>query len=270
MDKNIGEYCMELEQRPFAQTGKTVSVFGLGTVKFGRNQKVKYPGSEGFPLPSDGDIEALLDLCLENGVTLLDTAPAYGSSEERLGKLLGARREKFFLVSKTGEEFMSGESNYIFTIEHTRNSVERSLKRLNTDHLDCVIVHSNRDDVKVISETPVLETLSRMKEEGKILSFGVSTYTVEGGKRAVDIADCVMVAYNKAYINEKPVIDYAHEKGKAVLIKKALASGHIETLGCLEDNLRFIARTPGVTCIVVGSNTKKNILSNIRVLENGQ
>jgi aryl-alcohol dehydrogenase-like predicted oxidoreductase len=255
-----------MEQRPFARTGRSVSVLGLGTVKFGRNQKIKYPGGDGFALPTDREIEALLDLCLENGMTLLDTAPAYGTSEERLGKLLGARRGKFFVVTKTGEEFENNESQYIFTAAHTVASVERSLKRLKAERLDCVLVHSNRDDVRVINETPVLETLARLKQEGKIASFGVSTYTVAGGKLAADLCDAVMVSYNRNYLDEKPVIDYAREKGRAVLVKKGLASGHIGEIGDVGDNIRFVANTPGVTALTFGSLSPRNILSNINAL----
>lgn len=257
---------MMLEKRPFAKTGKSVSVLGLGTVKFGRNQGVKYPGGDGFVLPTDKEIERILDLCLSYGMNLIDTAPAYGVSEERLGKLIGARRRQFFLVTKTGEEFLNGMSNYEFSAEHTRMSVERSLKRLKTDHLDCVLVHSNRHDLKTIKETPVLETLTRFKEEGKVGSIGVSTYTIEGGKAAVDSSDAVMVAYNAEYQDERAVIDYAKQKGKAVLIKKGLASGHVNTLGDLAKNIRFVADTPGVTSMVFGSITPANILSNINAL----
>lgn len=245
---------------------KDVGKLGLGTVKFGRNAGVKYPGGDGFALPSDAQIEELLDTALECGINLLDTAPAYGTSEERLGKLLGARREKFFLVTKTGEEFDGEKSEYFFTAEHTRTSVERSLARLKTDYLDCVLVHSNRDDVKVITQTPVLETLARMKDEGKLGSFGVSTYTVEGGKKAVDLCDCVMVAYNKSYLDELPVIEYAHEKGRAVLVKKGLASGHTGGLGDIGENIRFVAGTPGVTSLVFGSLSTANIRGNAAAL----
>jgi aryl-alcohol dehydrogenase-like predicted oxidoreductase len=254
-------------ERPFAATGKNVSVLGLGTVKFGRNQKVKYPEGEGFALPTGAEIEALLDLAIEQGITLLDTAPAYGTSEERLGQTLGARREKFFLVTKTGEEFADGESKYVFTAEHTRMSVERSLKRLRTDRLDCVLVHCSRDDLRVLKETDAFETLAALKKEGKILSFGASTHTPEGGKAAVDLSDAVMLTYNKGYAEERPVIDYAREKGKAVLVKKGLASGHIGTLGDLGENIRFVAGTPGVTSLVFGSLKPQNILNNIKALE---
>lgn len=245
---------------------KDVSPLGLGTVKFGRNTGVKYPGGDGFVLPTDAEVEALLDLALGCGINLIDTAPAYGIAEERLGSLLGARREKFFLVTKTGEEFADGRSDYIFTAAHTRMSVERSLKRLKTDYINCVLVHSNRDDARVLTQTPVLETLARLKEEGKIASFGASTYTIEGGRAAVELSDAVMVAYNKGYTDERPVIDYAREKGRAVLVKKGLASGHLGGLGDPGENIRFVTGTPGVTCMVFGSLKSDNILANVRAL----
>jgi aryl-alcohol dehydrogenase-like predicted oxidoreductase len=243
-----------------------VSPLGLGTVKFGRNTGVKYPGGEGFKLPSDAEVESLLDLSIDCGINLIDTAPAYGVAEERLGQLMGARRDKFFLVTKTGEEFDGAKSEYIFTAAHTRMSVERSLKRLKTDYLDCVLVHSNRDDAHVLKNSAALETLSRLKAEGKIGSFGASTYTLEGGRLAVDLSDCVMVAYNKGYTDERPVIDYARDKGKPVLVKKGLASGHIGGLGDLSENIRFVTETPGVACLVFGSLQPANILANVRAL----
>lgn len=252
-----------IEQRPFAQTGRDVSVLGLGTVKFGRNTGVKYPGGDGFALPTDAEIEEILDLVLQAGINLIDTAPAYGVSEERLGKLLGVRRDKFFIVSKAGEEFDGKNSEYIFTADHIRCSVERSLVRLRTDRLECVLVHSNRDDVKMVRETPALETLARLKEEGKILSFGASTYTVEGGLLVVENADAVMVSYNDGYTDERPVIDAARAVGRAVLVKKALASGHCTDPAAA---IRFVAETPGVTSAVIGSRTPANILSNINAL----
>lgn len=259
---------MKLPQRPFAATGKNVSVLGLGTVKFGRNRGVKYPGGEGFALPTDAEIANLLDISLDLGINLLDTAPAYGTSEERLGAIMGKRRDKFFLSSKTGEEFDSNTaaSEHIFTAEHTRMSVERSLKRLRTDHLDCVLVHASRDDVKVITETPVLQTLARMKEEGKLLSFGVSTYTVDGGVLAAQLSDCVMLAYNVGYLDEVGVLPEAEKLGKAVLVKKGLASGHLGAYGgasLLADNIGFVLDTPGVTSMVFGSLNPANILTNV-------
>lgn len=246
-----------------------VSPIGLGTVKFGRNTGVKYPSGDGFALPSDAEIDAIIGLCLDLGINLLDTAPAYGAAEERLGRLLGARRGKFFLMTKTGEEFDGEKSQYIFTAEHTRMSVERSLKRLKTDYLDYVLVHSSRDDMNVIENTDVLETLSRLKEEGKVGKTGVSTYTVEGGRRAVDLCDCVMVAYNKSYTGEAAVIAHAADRGREAFVKKGLASGHTGSLGDVGDNIRFITGTRGVASLIVGSINPANISANIKALIKG-
>jgi aryl-alcohol dehydrogenase-like predicted oxidoreductase len=74
---------MTLPKQKLGATGLDVSVLGLGTVKFGRNQKIKY---DFFELPSDDAILTLLDDALSLGVNLLDTAPAYGTSGRAVGK----------------------------------------------------------------------------------------------------------------------------------------------------------------------------------------
>src|SRR5436309_13406676 len=132
--------------RPAAGIGwPSVSALGLGTVKFGRNRQGKYPSGDGFALPSDRESETLLDVALAHGINLLDTAPAYGSAEQRLGEVLGSRRERFFIATKTGEEFIDGRSEYDFSAAHTRRSIERSLMRLRTSFIDCVLVHCSHD-----------------------------------------------------------------------------------------------------------------------------
>lgn len=249
-----------MPRRRFAGLPDDVSLLGLGTVKFGRNTGVKYPGGDGFALPDDATVTALLDMCIDFGVTLLDTAPAYGIAEERLGALLGPRRQKFFLVTKTGEEFDGVQSRYDFTAAHTRMSVERSLARCRTDVLDCVLVHANRDDMAVVTQTDVLPTLARLKEEGKCRSFGISTYTPEATRAALPLCDAVMVTLNADDRSMMPVIEDAATAGKAVLVKKALASGHAADPAA---NLRMVADVPGVTSIVIGTGSLANLSANI-------
>ena len=125
--------------RPLGQTGPMVSPLGLGTVKLGRDQGVKYPS--GFQIPDDDEARRLLKLARDLGINLIDTAPAYGRSEERLGPLLRGQRHDWVIVSKVGEEFSDGQSRHDFSAAHTRFSVERSLKRLETDCIDLVLVH---------------------------------------------------------------------------------------------------------------------------------
>jgi aryl-alcohol dehydrogenase-like predicted oxidoreductase len=257
---------LKMPQRPLGTTGLVVSLLGLGTVKFGRNQKIKYPT---FELPSDEAICQLLGEARDFGINLLDTAPAYGIAEERLGKLLGKQRDHFVIVTKTGEEFANGESMYDFSSEHTRWSVERSLKRLKTDRLDCVLVHCPHNDVEILGNTPVLETLQQLKQHGMIRSFGASTNSVEGGLVALSVADVVMVTYSADYVAEETVIRRADELHKGVLIKKGLGSGNLagdSTGRSLEDNLRPIFALNGVTSLIVGTINGDHLQANVRAV----
>ncbi len=253
-----------LPKRPLGSTGLNVSVLGLGTVKFGRNQKIKYPT---FELPTDEAIQQLLDDALSLGINLLDTAPAYGIAEARVGQLLGARRDQFVVVTKTGEEFANGESTYNFSAEHTRLSVERSLKRLKTDRLDCVLVHCPRNDFEVLSSSPVFDTLAQLKQRGDIRSFGASTNSIEGGMLTLERADVVMATYATDYTAEEPVIQRAAELGKGVFIKKGLGSGQLAGAArSLEDNFRPIFSLPGVSSLIIGTINRNHLRDNVRAV----
>lgn len=253
-----------LTKNMLAQTGIAVSSIGLGTVKFGRNQKVHYPS--GFDLPTDQEILTLLASAQSYGINLLDTAPAYGSSEERLGKLIKNQRQQWVLSTKVGEEFIDGESVYDFSASHVRHSIERSLKRLHSDYLDIVLIHSNGEDSKVIAENPVFQTLADLKAEGKIRAFGMSTKTVAGGMQAVDAADVVMVMHNPVYTEEQSVIAYAHAQQKSIFIKKAFASGHLQKIpgaDPVQESLKFIFQEPGVTSVIVGTLNQEHLRHNV-------
>ncbi len=206
-------------------TGLEVSRIGLGTVKLGRDQGVKYP--QQFSIPDDRAASDLLALAQDLGINLLDTAPAYGNSEERLGKLLRDQRREWVICSKVGEEFEQGQSRFDFSPEHTRYSIDRSLRRLGCDEIDMVLVHSNGEDERIINSLGTLEALIDLKREGKIRAFGMSTKSVAGGLAAAAPCDVLMVTYNLGQQQELAVLDKCLHTGTGVLIKKALASGHL-------------------------------------------
>jgi len=254
---------MTLAKRPLGSTGIDVSSLGLGTVKFGRNQEVKYP--TGFSLPVDRAIESLLDFARESGINLLDTAPAYGSSEQRIGRLL-RDRDQWVICTKVGEEFTTGKSFFDFSAEHTCRSVERSMRDMKTDYLDIVLIHSDGEDLKILEQTDCLATLFKMQEKGQIRAIGMSTKTLEGGLRAVETLDLVMATYNPSYTDDAPVIAAAHAANKGVLIKKALNSGH-DALGTPNEtanNLRTVLATPGVSSAIVGTINLEHLRGNVK------
>lgn len=254
-----------MRQHPLHGTGLTVSVLGLGTVKFGRNQSVKYPAA--FDLPSDREILALLDLAREEGINLLDTAPAYGTSEERIGALLGSRREEWVLVSKAGEEFHGDHSRYDFSFEAITASIDRTLLRLRTDRVECLLLHSDGNDLEVLDRSGAVEALAKAKEAGKIRAAGISTKTVEGGLRAVELGlDVVMVTYNPWHLEEAPVLDAAAKAGTSVFLKKALGSGWFggdtPPENPVETALRFVFAHPATTAAIVGTINPAHLREN--------
>lgn len=258
-----------MKQRPLAQTGIMVSPLGLGTVKFGRNQGVKYP--QGFTLPDDKTVCNLLALAFDLGINLLDTAPAYGLSEERIGKLLPTSRHDWVIETKVGETFVDGESRFDFSPAATRLSIENSLRRLKTDYLDMVLIHSDGDDVRILREEGVLDTLQAMKHEGWIRAIGMSSKTVDGGLLAYDLGcDVVMATYNPLQTDELPILEAASAQNKAVLIKKAFASGHLAQFGGknpVEQALGFIFAQTGVTSVVLGTINPQHLRDNVTVAQ---
>lgn len=257
---------MALIKRQMGSTGIEVSVLGLGTVKLGRDQEVKYPS--GFTIPDDNEVRNLLSLAQELGINFIDTAPAYGNSEERLGQLM-TNPNDWVIMTKVGEIFENGQSSFDFSAEHTRMSVERSLKRLKRESLDMVLVHSNGDDMHIINNEGALEELDRLKQKGLIQSYGMSTKTVEGGMWIVENTDIVMATLNLSDDHDLPVIARAAELNKGVVVKKALQSGHVDKSAGgsgVKQAFEYIFNHQGVSSVIVGTINAKHLKDNVDIV----
>lgn len=256
-----------MELRRLGSTGIKVSPLGLGTVKIGRDQQVKYPS--GFSIPDDDAVRELLSLAWELGINLIDTAPAYGNSEERLGKLLPDKNE-WVIVTKVGEIFENGQSRFDFSAEHTRMSVERTLKRLGRDYVDVVLVHSDGNDMHIINNEAVLTTLAELKSEGLLRAYGMSTKTAEGGMWIVENTDVVMATCNPVDTHDIPVIELANELNKGVLVKKGLLSGHADKSAGgsgIESAFRYVFGHAGVSSMITGTINPQHLKDNVRIVE---
>lgn len=245
-----------------------VSCLGLGTVKFGRNEEVKYP--TGFALPTDREIETLLDMAAQEGINLIDTAPAYGSSEQRIGRLL-KNRDQWVISTKVGEQFITGKSIFDFSAAKTKESIERSLRYLATDYLDIVLIHSDGRDEAILESGECLQALSDMKDAGKIRAIGMSTKTVAGAIKAVELCDVLMLTLNPSATDDEVAIDLAAQKNKGVLVKKAFESGHACNPGAstsAESNLKFALQKAGVTSVIVGTINRNHLKANAAAASN--
>jgi aryl-alcohol dehydrogenase-like predicted oxidoreductase len=254
-----------LLKRRLANTSLDVSVLGLGTVKFGRNQAVKYP--DAFQLPSDKELTQLIRKAKDYGINLLDTAPAYGESEQRLGKLLQGERQQWIISTKVGEIFNQGVSCFNFTTQHIVQSIEDSLSRLKTDYLDIVLVHSDGHDQEIIERYNVFATLEKLKQQGKLRAFGMSCKTLAGGMLTVRQADLAMITFNAEYQAERAVIGYAAQLQKGIFVKKAFASGHLiqaqSQKHAIANALQCVFAEKGVTSVIIGTINLQHLQVNV-------
>ena len=248
-----------MQLRVLGDTGIAVSPLGLGTVKFGRTVRVKYPTA--FNLPSDDAVRDLLALAQDLGINTLDTAPAYGTSEARLGALVENRAD-WVIIGKAGEECdADGQSHYDFTPAALERSLLRSLTRLQTDYLDVLLLHSDGRDLENLHDDVIAKMLE-FKARGLVRAVGASTKTVAGGLRSLQAMDVVMACYNSSYLDERPVLDEALRLGKGVLLKKAMGSGHLPAA----EALRFALSHPAVSSAIIGTINPDHLRANLQAV----
>ncbi|MGH3357085.1 MAG: aldo/keto reductase [Nocardioidaceae bacterium] len=158
----------EMTYRPLGSSGLMVSTVGLGCNAFGAR------------IDADGT-QRVVDVAVDSGITLFDTADTYGgepgASEELLGRALGSRRDDVVVATKFGMD-MRGANGPDWGVRgsrrYIRKAVEASLRRLGTDWIDLYQMHQP-DPV-----TPVEETLAALHElvaEGKVRNIGSSNFT---------------------------------------------------------------------------------------------
>ena len=243
-------------RRPLGTTGIVVSPLGLGTVQFGRDTGVDY--RRAYRLPSDSRIADLVATAQREGINLLDTAPAYGSSEARLGEAIKGQRDDWVLCTKAGEEFDGIASHYDFSEDAILRSVDGSLARLRTDHLDILLLHSDGRDVDQIKRGGAFRALARLRREAVVRAVGFSGKSSQDATAAMPGSDVLMCTIHNTYRDEVPIARKAAELGIGVLVKKPLARG-------FEGDSRTIAEAAnlvGVTSVVVGTLSPDHLAAN--------
>lgn len=246
-----------MDQRPLGQSGPLVSRIAFGAFKIGRNLGAKYPRP--YELPDLNAVESLLHGLLDAGINYIDTAPAYGLSEERIGTALAQRRAEFVLSTKVGETFENERSTYDFSAPALRRSLELSLRKLRTDFVDMLFIHSDGRDLHIQQETDAVAALQQFKQQGLTRGIGLSGKTVEGARHALQWADAIMVEYHMQDVSHDPVMHQAAERGLAVVVKKGLGSGRLPP----REAIPFVLQHPAVTTLVIGGLNLQHIRQNI-------
>ncbi len=160
-----------MEQRLLGKCGLSVSVFSFGTMTVGGKDRFRNMGTLGVP-----ETSRMLDICMEAGVTLIDTADLYsfGAAEEVLGEALQGRRQRFLISTKGFMRMGPGAHDVGLSRQHLIQACEASLRRLRTDYVDLYLSHSP-DTLVPVEET--LGAYDDLVRQGKIRYVGCSNFS---------------------------------------------------------------------------------------------
>jgi aryl-alcohol dehydrogenase-like predicted oxidoreductase len=262
---------MPPEQRPFGATGLTVSAIGLGAGQVGERDV------------DEARAERLLRGALDRGVTLVDTALSYGSSEERIGRHLADRRDAFVLSSKGGSGV---EGHADWSAGALRASVEQTLRRTRSERVDVWFLHSC--SLEVLRRGEVQDALDAEVAAGRVrvagysgdneaLAFAAASGRFGALECSVNVADrwnlrhvvgrdpALGVIAKRPVANapwrfaERPVGHYAElywERLQALRLDPG-------PLGWTGLALRFSAYAPGVSTAITGTASLEHLEVNL-------
>lgn len=222
-----------MEVRTFGTTNLRVSALGWGAAEIG------------FQNAPDQTVDALLSVALDSGLNVIDTAECYMDSEEKLGRMLGARRQRYLLFTKCGHAPRPRPASLLVRAVRKASrpmtrlvgralpdwnprllvqNIERSLRRLRTDWLDLVQLHSCSEEI--LRRGEVIEVLQRARQAGKTRYIGYSGdgpaafYAVESGQFD-SLQTSVNIADQQALDLTLPL---ARERGMGVIAKRPIAN----------------------------------------------
>lgn len=272
-----------MRTNPFGNTGLSVTSLGIGASEIGHRGA------------SDEVVERLIAEAIDAGVNVIDTAECYVDSEEKLGRALRERRDRFHIFTKVGHEhgWSNGEDYSAAAIART---IDRSLSRLRTDHVELVQLHSC--GVETLKKGECIEALERARQQGKTRFIGYSgdneaaTFAVATGR--FDTLQTTISIADQAGI-DRWVADAAKRK-MGVIAKRPIANAAwianlapgaygFEYVARLEKlafpllkeppatsaatALRFTLSVPGVNVAIVGTMRPGRIVANAAVIAAG-
>ena len=203
-----------METRPFGNTGLKVSRLGIGLAEIGMH----------LPAEEQARAAVVLNTALDNGINLLDTAACYGNSEELIGDAVSHRRDEYILATKCGHA-SGDETGEAWTGPTVARSIDRSLRRLKTDHVDIVQLHSC--DVDVLEKGEAIRALEDARDAGKtrFISYSgdeeAAAWAVNSGVFATLQTTFNLVDQNA----RRGLLENARNAGMGIIIKRPIANG---------------------------------------------
>ncbi len=215
-----------MRQRRLGATGLLVSEIGFGAWGIGG----RTAGNTSYGETDDAQSLGALARALERGINFFDTAGAYGDghSEALLGTALASCRDRVVIATKAGYRRFDEAPDY--APAQLRASLETSLRRLKTDHVDLLLLHSP-PIAMLVAQPDVVATLVQLRAEGKIRAFGISVRTPEDGLVAIRDLGCEVVQVNLNMLDVRAeqvgLLDLAMRSGVGVIARTPLCFGFL-------------------------------------------
>src|SRR5690348_10600521 len=274
----------------FGKTGFTVSILGFGAAPVGY-------------LKTDQDRAAnILNLLLDAGVNLIDTAASYPGAETLIGNTIGHRRKDYVLVTKCGST-LSDVPGAAWSAQLITGTVDRALRQLKTDHLDVMLLHSC--ELQTLKKGEALGALVKAREAGKIRFAGYSGDN-EAAAYAATLPDVAVIETSISIADQaniRTVLPKARQNNIGVLAKRPIANAawkepqqqpgmyqqyaqtYHDRLRTMKLNpkdlgvsgpdawpelaLRFTLSQPGVHTAIIGTTNPDNARKNIDIAGKG-
>jgi len=220
-----------MKKRDLGKTGIEVSEIAFGSVEIGMPYGIGIKGREDM-LSEEGAIE-LLNEALDRGINFFDTARMYGNSEQIIGKAFKNRRDEIVLCTKCrhlkdndGELLKGVEIDEIII-----NSFNESLDALKTGFVDVLMLH--QVDNEILENREIADTFIKLKREGRIKATGISTYTIEDTKKAIDLGiwDVIQLPFNLMDQRQASLFEQARQKGVGIVVRSILLKGLLSDRG---------------------------------------
>lgn len=272
-----------METVALGSTGIQVSRLGIGLSEIGST-----------PMQFS-EVEALLNAGLDIGINFLDTAAAYGVSEELVGKTVSHRRSEYALASKCGR-VPGGSQDEAWTAQAVTDSIDRSLRLLQTDYVDLMQLHSC--SVEILERGEAIDALLKARDAGKARFVGYSGDN-EAAMWAVESGIFQTLQTSFSLVDQKArdgLFAAAEAKGMGIIIKRPIGNGvwgraevtnpyaqqyferhqAMSAQGSLEgddDPIRmamgFTFAHPEVDTAIVGTTNLRHLQSNAAMLDEG-
>lgn len=241
--------------RPLGKTGHEVCLFSLGG-----QATIEQSGRR------DAAVE-IVHRAIDLGVNYVDTAPAYGPSQDYIGEVMASRRREVFLASKTHDRSRDGSLRLL----------DNSLRRLRTDHLDLWQLHNltdNSDLDEIFSQGGAIHALEEARGDGRVRFLGLTGHydprvLVEGIRRyPFDTVLCALNAADRARSSFiETLLPVAAARGMGIIGMKVPARGRMFRRGGIEtmrDAMSYVLTLP-VSTVIVGCSTVAEVEENCEI-----